>query len=264
MDMHRLRDPKLRDVTILHVAPGRQPFEPRLQRHDWYELIYIVRGAYEVRTLGTRLSGGRRCAFCFPPRQTHRPRFSSHGRGVQPAEAILLQWTEQPGAPHPGPDYPLRIEDPSQRLFHALHWMLDLHAGPSSSDRAGAQHMLPLFLHELTRNADRLQYVLRSVHTYIEDNLDRTIRLDDLAAAVGMSKYHFVRAFRRLAGQTPMRYVRQQRLRAAHELIVGSRMSLSQVAAHTGFSSAFHLSARFKELTGESPSATRARMPKTS
>ena len=49
----------------------------------------------------------------------------------------------------------------------------------------------------------------------VESDAARRVRLQDLAASAGMSKYHFLRVFRRLTGMTPYQYLLSARMRRA-------------------------------------------------
>src|SRR3981189_3309371 len=61
---------------------------------------------------------------------------------------------------------------------------------------------------------------LRLVLEYIEDTLDRSIKLRDLAALAGVSASHFERAFHQSPGSSPHAYVMERRLRMARDLLI--------------------------------------------
>lgn len=96
-----------------------------------------------------------------------------------------------------------------------------------------------------------------SVLEFIQQRLADDIALDELAAVAGLSRFHFLRLFRNTLGVTPHQYVLRQRLLAARELIVGTRLPLAEVAATVGFSSQSHLGTAMKRRLGISPGALR-------
>ncbi len=49
---------------------------------------------------------------------------------------------------------------------------------------------------------------------FIEDNIDRTIGLAELAEIVNVSRFHFTRLFKRSTGMTAISFVEQCRLRS--------------------------------------------------
>src|SRR5262249_7101035 len=52
---------------------------------------------------------------------------------------------------------------------------------------------------------------LRRVREYVNGHLERNIELKDLAAAAGLSPFHFARVFKQSEGMTPHEYVVTQR-----------------------------------------------------
>jgi AraC-like DNA-binding protein len=98
---------------------------------------------------------------------------------------------------------------------------------------------------------------LRRVRDYVHAHFQGEIRLADLAAAAGLSRYHFLRAFRAATGQTPHHYVRAWRVEEAKRLLRDTSQSIADIALLTGFSSQSHLTTRFRQSTGVTPSRFR-------
>ena len=82
----------------------------------------------------------------------------------------------------------------------------------------------------------------------------------DVAAMLGLSRYHFHRLFRRAIGLTPGSWSRSVRLRRARGLIHAGA-SLADVANETGFSDQSHLTREFRRVYGVTPGTLRARQP---
>ncbi len=97
----------------------------------------------------------------------------------------------------------------------------------------------------------------KRVESYIKTHIDEPISLDDLAHAAGLSKFHFLRAFKADYGQTPMATVRERRLTAALDLLAGSNTSIIQIALQCGFSDHSHFSSAFRQRFGRSPTSYR-------
>jgi AraC family transcriptional regulator len=93
---------------------------------------------------------------------------------------------------------------------------------------------------------------------YIEDNLDRSIGLTELAAIVNVSRFHFTRLFKRSTGITAIGFVERCRIRRAQALIIDTDIPLSGIALMTGFADQSHFTRRFRLHVGCTP-ATFAR-----
>ncbi len=83
------------------------------------------------------------------------------------------------------------------------------------------------------------------------------LNLDDMAAAAGFSRYHFVREFRHVFGETPGAYLSRRRVERAKDLLVHANLTVTEVCMVVGFSSLGSFSRRFRELVGCSPSEYR-------
>lgn len=95
---------------------------------------------------------------------------------------------------------------------------------------------------------------LRAVAERVEAGLDERLRLADLAAAAGLSPFHFARAFRATVGEPPHRWVMARRLeRARARLRAGERAG--EVAAALGFADQAHLTRLFRRRFGTTPGA---------
>ena len=95
---------------------------------------------------------------------------------------------------------------------------------------------------------DRIDAVL----SYINENLAAKLDVDELAARVHISRYHFMRLFKAQTGESVHAYIRQRRLmRAAH--LIREGMSAARAAEECGFAdySAFHRA--FTAVFGISP-----------
>jgi AraC family transcriptional regulator len=94
---------------------------------------------------------------------------------------------------------------------------------------------------------------LRRVLALIHDQLDVNLSLAEMAEAVHLSPYHFLRLFRQSTGLAPHQYVIAQRIEAARCLLLRGELSVAQVAARVGFASQSHLNRHFKRTYGVPP-----------
>ncbi|MFK7855023.1 MAG: GlxA family transcriptional regulator [Granulosicoccus sp.] len=93
----------------------------------------------------------------------------------------------------------------------------------------------------------------------MESNLEQPITTNELAEMVNVSSRQLERLFRSYLQTTPTLYYQQVRLRAGHELLRQTTMSVLEVAAAVGFSSPDYFSRRFRAFIGFSPTEARKR-----
>ncbi len=99
---------------------------------------------------------------------------------------------------------------------------------------------------------------LRVVDSYIKENIDCTILLEDLAEKCQMSLGYFSRLFKSRTGSTPHQYILEKRVEVACEMLTKSSLSICEIAYCSGFSSQSHMTAIFKKLIGITPKCYRA------
>ncbi|HKX30239.1 MAG TPA: helix-turn-helix transcriptional regulator [Blastocatellia bacterium] len=100
---------------------------------------------------------------------------------------------------------------------------------------------------------------LRRAIEYIGDHLDQEqgIALPMVAEEVGMSYYHFSRAFKQSMGLSPINYVTRRRMERAQRLLIETEMPIAEIALKAGFSSQSHFTTSFRRLAGITPSSFR-------
>jgi AraC-like DNA-binding protein len=97
----------------------------------------------------------------------------------------------------------------------------------------------------------------RKIDRYLRENLDRPLRIDELAEQVPLSVSHFCRAFKESFGTTPHMHIIRLRLELARRLMVTTDDPLSHIALACGLADQAHLSKLFRRELGETPSAWR-------
>jgi AraC family transcriptional regulator len=103
------------------------------------------------------------------------------------------------------------------------------------------------------------QRKLKQSIDYIHDHLGQDVRLDSLAAVVGMSQYYFARMFKQSMGTSPHQYLLQCRLERAKQLLRQEDIAIAQIAQACGFKSPSHFTKHFRDYTGITPKAYRQR-----
>jgi AraC family carnitine catabolism transcriptional activator len=145
-----------------------------------------------------------------------------------------------------------------------LEW-IGQHAGTELATEI-SQHLL----HARIRGTSEVQLARTDLDAApMNEQVSRAIRLmqesvaaplscEELAAAVGLSKRQLERQFKQYTATAPLRYYVSLRLATAHKLLQQTELSVSQVAAATGFDSLEHFSRVYKTKFGCPPSRDRS------
>ena len=80
-----------------------------------------------------------------------------------------------------------------------------------------------------------------------------------LAQVSGVSEAHFARSFKQAFGVPPHRYLLTRRVERAKTLLRDTDMPITEIAFQTGWESLGTFGRTFRDITGESPGALRAR-----
>ena len=91
----------------------------------------------------------------------------------------------------------------------------------------------------------------------VERESEQRLTLQDLAADVAMSPFHFLRLFRAVVGTTPHQYILHTRLRRAAVRLRTSRDSISSIAWDAGFDDLSTFNRRFRRVMRTHPMAYR-------
>ncbi|MFE5411040.1 helix-turn-helix domain-containing protein [Microbacterium sp. NPDC056569] len=117
----------------------------------------------------------------------------------------------------------------------------------------------PAFVAALERSAQRgaAPRTVRRAIAYMERHAHEPITIDDVALAADISPRGLQYAFRRALDQTPMEYLRGQRLAGAHaDLQEATGVSVSEIAQRWGFASASRFARHYRDAYGRSPRQT--------
>ena len=98
---------------------------------------------------------------------------------------------------------------------------------------------------------------VRRVTDYLRANMAESVGLDELAALVGLSRFHFCTAFHKTVGMPPHRWLSGLRIIEAKRLLADHRLPVLHVALAVGFQTQSAFAAAFRKAEGLSPSAYR-------
>ena len=94
---------------------------------------------------------------------------------------------------------------------------------------------------------------IKKAMNYIENNLKKEIRTEDIADSAGFSKYHFQRVFKRETGLNLYEYIQKRRLAEASSLLLNSNIRILDIAVYLCFESQEAFTRAFKKVYGLPP-----------
>lgn len=92
---------------------------------------------------------------------------------------------------------------------------------------------------------------------YMREHYNENISVDALAEAAHLSKYHFIRRFKKYYGSTPHEYMVLCRIDNAKNLLINTETTIEEIAEICGFSSLSAFSLCFKNSVGINPTEFR-------
>ncbi len=119
----------------------------------------------------------------------------------------------------------------------------------------GVRQKTPTFRRQST--ADMLPSVVGKAVDLLAQNMATPIAVEDVADSVGVSPRQLERLFKKATGQSPSRYYRTLRMKAARQLILFTKEPIPRIAAGVGYETVPPLVRHYREEFGVSPAEDR-------
>jgi AraC-like DNA-binding protein len=91
----------------------------------------------------------------------------------------------------------------------------------------------------------------------LEASCEAPLTLTELADSAGLSRFHFLRVFRRVTGTTPHQYLIGARVRLAVRMLLDTNTPVTDIAYDVGFQDLSNFVRTFHRVIGSSPGAYR-------
>ena len=123
-----------------------------------------------------------------------------------------------------------------------------------------AEHLTSI-AHQITLqrgNGDSL--MIRRARDYVASHQSDPIKLEEMARALNVSRFHFCRSFKQTTGLTFMEYLSRVRIEKAKLLLHNHNLRISEIAYEVGFQTITHFNRIFRKLVGYSPTEFRSKL----
>ena len=114
---------------------------------------------------------------------------------------------------------------------------------------------------ENSKDAKSLHY-MRMAIGYIGSRLSEKISADDVAREIGLSKYYFLREFKKITNMTLVEYINGLRCEKAREMLKEENISIAEISLRCGFENGSYFNKIFRNETGVSMSEYRKNIKK--
>lgn len=100
---------------------------------------------------------------------------------------------------------------------------------------------------------------------YINENLDKDLKLEDLARIARMNRSYYTTMFKKITGMTTWEYILNLRVESATAMLLENRHSLNinDISEKCGFNSMAHFNKTFKTFTGKTPTEFKNQVDKS-
>lgn len=99
--------------------------------------------------------------------------------------------------------------------------------------------------------------LVEQVRKYVEDNLDQTLNVNDVATALYMNADYLSRVFKTEVGIPLKEYITQRKMESARLLLTTTELPISVIASKLGYDNFSYFSQVYRRCTGVSPSDER-------
>lgn len=106
---------------------------------------------------------------------------------------------------------------------------------------------------EHKKNKNRYSSFIKTVTEMIHIRYSEPILIDDMMKDIPLSKYYFIRIFKRIMGVTPYNYLIHYRINISKILLRSTDMSVGEIAEKCGFLDTSNFITQFKKYTGQRP-----------
>lgn len=244
---------------------AKQGFEEH--RHPEFELNYCFRGFHEISVEGKKYQLHAGDLILIPPMASHEfyknPDTDTHSLVLVIGPTLLgrhFELFKKTDLQHFTPD-PVIHRELIDLLAQTSGLCCD-HSDFGELTTKGniykiCAYILRFFLNDTAvKEVSRTMRTVSSIEkaiTYVHENYQGKVLLEDAALLCGYSKSTFCKTFKNITGETFHSYLNHYRVKICADLLADTDLSLEEAARQTGFSDVKNLCRIFKSVMHTSP-----------
>src|SRR5215831_16211762 len=272
-------------IDVRFLAIERRPV--RLNRHDYFELIYCYSGDITFQVQERNITTKEGDLFVIGSTLFHRAIDNGHTRTKAVVVYFLPELIYRDGIiDEEAAEYLKPFLNQDGSFMHvvpaetglplqALHWIEEIHRempAASTEARLAVKTYLRMILMLLRRHYRDAQTVkgafvrrqrdierLRPLFGFIDQHFAEKISLRDASTVVGMSSSHFKRFFRQVTGQPFVTHLNRFRVARAQGLLALTDKSIAEVSQEVGFCDQSYFGIVFRKFVHMPPLLYRQR-----
>lgn len=272
-------------IDVRFLAIERRPV--RMNRHDYFELIYCYSGDLTFQVQDRNLTMKEGDLFVIGSTLFHRAIDNGHG-GMRAVVVYFLPELIYRGGilDEEAAEYLMPFYNQDSSFMHvvaaetgipsqALHWIEEIHRempAYSAEARLAVKTYLRMILMLLRKHYKAAQTIkgafirrqrdlerLRPLFGFIDQHFAEKISLRDASSIVGMSSSHFKRFFRQVTGQPFVTHLNRFRVARAQSLLALTDKSIAEVSQEVGFCDQSYFGIVFRKFVHTPPFLYRQR-----
>jgi len=261
------------DAGTASVAP-RAHYPPNEKRHppayqkvavgrtlSDYQLVYVTsgRGVFETGNQTYVVVPGTVMTLFPGVRHTYKPDFNvgwtEYWVGFKGTHVDILR--EKGFLSPKKPLYEVGLRNDLLAIYGKIFELVETQQ-PLYQERASSL-ILTLIAEVLAYDRNALQHsgseaLVEKAKFFAEENIDRVVRVDDMAKLLGVSASQLNAVFKSYTGMTPRQYLVSNKIRRAKELLGSGALPVKEIALRLGFHDQYYFSRMFRRNTGLAPS----------
>ena len=251
------------NTSFFHRAIYEKPLTmPQAHYHDKNELYFLEKGKTKY-FIGDEIFLLEAGDMVFVPAGTFHKTDSGNEKGTS---RILFSFDDE----FIGENYVEKLKEnkfikiPPEKLYKIKDIVNQIEQEEKNKQTAYKEMQQLLFLQMLiialrdsaeknTKPLNETESLVQEIAKYISENVGEDLSLLALSLKFALSPSHLSRLFKKVTGVGLNEFINISRVTASEKLLIGSNLSITQVATACGFNDSNYFAAVFKRLKGITP-----------